>query len=132
MAEHPDWKPASYPSLSPYLVVTGATKVIDFAQAVFGATVLRRFDRPDGTIMHAELRIDDSVLMLGEAGDAYPAFPSMLHVYVADVDAAYERALAAGATALEAPRSPEGESDKRGMVTDPCGNSWAISTQMAG
>lgn len=132
MAEHQDWKPASYTSVSPYLVVSGAQRVIDFVQAVFGATVLRRFDRPDGSIVHAEVRIDDSVVMLGEAGDGYAPIPSMLHVYVADVDRAFERAIAAGATVVEAPRAHEGEPDKRGMVTDPCGNSWAISTQMAG
>ena len=132
MAEHENWKPASYTSLSPYLVVSGAQKVIDFARAVFGSTVLRRYDRPDGAIMHAELRIDDSVLMLSDAADGYPAVPSMLHVYVSDVDRVFEQAVAAGATVVDAPRSHAGESDKRGMVADPCGNTWVLSTQMPG
>lgn len=132
MALHQDWKPASYTSLSPYLVVAGASKLIAFTQAVFGATVLRRFAGPDGSIMHAEVRIDDSVLMLGEAGEGYPPFASMLHVYVADVDDAFERAVSAGATVVETPRTREGETDKRGMVKDPCGNTWAISAQMPG
>ncbi len=131
MAQHQKWKPASYPSLSPYLVVSGAQKMIDFAQAAFGATELRRFERPDGAIMHAELRIDDSVLMLSDAADGYPPIPSMVHLYVSDVDGVFERAVSAGATAVDAPRKHEGESDKRGMVADPCGNTWVFSTQMA-
>ena len=132
MAAPQNWKPASYTSVSPYLVVAGAETLIDFMQAVFGATVLRRFDRPDGSITHAEVRIDDSVVMLGEAGDEYPPVPSTVHVYVADVDEAFERAIAAGGKEVQAPRVHEGESDKRGMVTDPCGNTWAISTQLPG
>lgn len=130
MTQYQNWKPAAYTSLAPYLVVSGAQKVIDFAQAVFGATEIRRYDRPDGTIMHAEVRIDDSVLMLSDAAEGYPAFPSMVHVYVSDVDGVFEKAIAAGASEVEAPRTHEGESDKRGMVTDPCGNTWVLSTQM--
>jgi len=79
----------------------------------------------------AELRIDDSVLMLSDATEGYPAIPSMVHLYVPDVDRVFEKALAAGASELEAPRTHEGESDKRGMVSDPCGTTWVLSTQMA-
>ena len=129
MAQHQKWKPVAYPSLSPYLVVSGAQKLIDFALAAFGATELRRYDRPDGAIDHAEVRIDDSVLMLSDAADGYPPVPSMVHLYVSDVDRAFEKALAAGASEVEAPRTHEGESDKRGMVADPCGNTWVLSTQ---
>ena len=96
---------------------------------MFGAKEIRRYDRPDGAIMHAEMRIDDSVLMLSDATEGSPAFPSMVHVYVSDVDQVFEKALTAGASEVEAPRIHEGESDKRGMVTDPCGNTWVLSTQ---
>lgn len=123
------WKPDGYSSCSPYLVVRGAQKVIDFAKAVFGATELRRYELPDGSIMHAEFRIDDTVIMLGDASDKFPPIPSVLHVYVQDVDRVYTAALAAGATALEAPRTREGDPDKRGSVQDPCGNRWTIATQ---
>ncbi len=132
MTQYQNWKPAAYTSVSPYLVVSGAQKVIDFVQDVFGAKEIRRYDRPDGAIQHAEVRIDDSVLMLRDATDGSPAFPSMVHVYVADVDQVFEKALAAGASEVEAPRTHEGESDKRGMVADPCGNTWVLSTQMPG
>jgi len=127
-----NWKPAAYNSLSPYLVVSGAQKVIDFVQAVFGAKEVRRYDRPDGAIEHAEVRIDDSVLMLSDATEGYPAFPSMVHLYVSDVDQVFEKALAAGASEVESPRIHEGESDKRGMVMDPLGNTWVLSTQKPG
>ncbi len=130
MTQYQNWKPAAYTSVSPYLVVSGAQEVIDFVKAVFGAKEVRRYDRPDGAIMHAEVRIDDSVLMLSDAAEGHPPFPSMVHVYVADVDEVFEKALAAGATEVDAPRRHDGESDKRGMVTDPCGNTWVLSTQM--
>jgi PhnB protein len=126
---HKSWKPQSYSSVSPYLVVAGAQKVIDFAKATFGATELRRYDLPDGSIMHAEIRIDDTVIMVGDGGPEFPPFPSLIHVYVEDVDRVYARALAAGATSVEAPKTRDGDPDKRGSVKDPCGNTWAISTQ---
>jgi uncharacterized glyoxalase superfamily protein PhnB len=130
MKDQKSWKPRDYSSVSPYLVVAGAQKVIDFAKAVFGATELRRYDMPDGSIMHAEVRIDDTVIMLGDGGQEFPPFTSLIHVYVDDVDRVYQRALQAGAIAVEKPQMREGDPDKRGSVKDPCGNTWAIATQL--
>jgi PhnB protein len=130
MADIKNWKPRSYSSVSPYLVVAGAQKVIDFAKEVFGAVELRRYELPDGSIMHAEIRIDDTVVMLGDGGPEFPPFAALIHVYVDDVDRIYARALEAGATSLEAPRTRDGDPDKRGSVKDPCGNTWAIATQL--
>lgn len=124
-------KPEGYPSVSPYLVVEGAQRVIDFLERAFGATALRRYDRPDGSIMHAEVRIDDSVVMIADAGGAWPAYPSSLHVYVPDADATYRRALEAGGTSIQEPQQKEGDPDRRGGVKDPGGNSWWMSTQVA-
>jgi len=124
-------KPAGYSTVSVYLVAQGAQAVIDFLKNTFDATQLRRFDTPDGKIMHAEVRIDDTVIMVADAGGTYPAFPSWLHVYVNDVDKTYQRALAAGGTALQEPVRKEGDPDKRGGVKDPAGNTWWIATQMA-
>jgi uncharacterized glyoxalase superfamily protein PhnB len=124
------WKPTDYTSVSPYLMLRDAQDVIDFLTQVFGATALRRFDMPDGTVMHAELRIDDSVIMLADSSDAYPAFPVWLHVYVRDVDATYRRALELGAESVQEPRQREGDPDRRGGVKDPAGNTWWISTQL--
>jgi PhnB protein len=87
------WKPKGYLSLSPYIMVAGAQRLVDFLKRAFGATELRRYDMPDGTIMHAELRIDDTVVMLADAGGKWPAFPVWLHLYVPDVEATYRRVL---------------------------------------
>ena len=128
----PSWKPDGYPTVSPYLVVGGAgvTAVLAFVRDVFGGVPLRRHDRPDGSVMHAEVRIGDSVLMLGDATAEWPAVPASLHVYVEDVDAVYARALAAGGAALQAPERTGDDPDRRGGVTDPAGNSWWIATQV--
>ena len=123
------WKPERYSSVSPYIMVAGAQRMIDFSKRAFGATELRRYDMPDGSIMHAEVRIDDSVIMLADAGGTWPAFPIWLHVYVADVDAVYRNALAAGGVSVQEPQQREGDPDRRGGVKDPAGNTWWISTQ---
>jgi PhnB protein len=125
------WKPDGYPSLSPYLVVGDgrAAAVLDFLRDVFGGTPLRRFDRPDGTVMHAEMRVHDSVVMLADATDQWRAVPASLHVYVEDVDAVYARALAAGGDPLQEPSRKPDDPDRRGGFVDPAGNSWWIATQ---
>jgi PhnB protein len=124
-------KPQGYTSLSPYLVVHGAQKVIDFLKQTFDATELRRYDMPDGSIMHAEVRVDDTVVMIADGGGEWPPFPSWLHVYVADVDATYARALKARGVSVQAPERKEGDPDRRGGVKDPGGNTWWIATQVA-
>jgi uncharacterized glyoxalase superfamily protein PhnB len=124
------YKPKAYNTVSPYLIVAGAQRVIDFLTQTFGATDLRRYDMPDGTIMHAEVRIDDTVVMMGDGGPEWPPFSSFLHVYVPDVDATYRRALAAGGVSVQEPVQKQGEPDKRGGVKDPGGNTWWISTQV--
>lgn len=128
MAEN--YKPEGYTSVSPYLVADGAQRVIDFLAAAFDARPLRRYDMPDGTIMHAEVRIQDSVVMIGDGGDAFPPFPAFVHVYVPDVDEAYRRAIEAGGSSVEEPTHKEGDPDRRGGVKDPAGNTWWISTMV--
>lgn len=123
-------RPDGYPAVSAYLVVRGAQAVIDFATRTFGAVTLRRFDQPTGTISHAEIRIEDSVVMIGEAGGQWPAIPTFLHVYVDDVERTYRRALDAGGVSVQAPMQKPGDPDKRGGVQDPGGNTWWISTQV--
>lgn len=122
------FKPAGYTSLSPYLITNRATEVVEFLKRAFDGTELRRFDNPDGTIMHAEVRIDDSVVMLGSAGEHWPAVPTHLHVYVPDVDATYRRAVAAGGESVQEPQR-KNDPDRRGGVKDPGGNTWWIATQ---
>ena len=122
-----DWKPAGYTSVSPYLTVDGAQKLIDLLKEVFGAQELRRFDA-DGRVRHAEVRIGDSVVMLTDAMPDWPAMPVNLHVYVEDVDAVYARGLAAGGIPVQEPVQ-RGDPDKRGGFGDPLGNTWWVATQ---
>jgi len=127
----PPYKPSGFPSVSAYVMASDARAVIEFVTKVFGATPERRFDGPDGRIMHAEMRIEDSVVMLADANAQWPAVPSWLHIYVPDVDAVYQRALEAGGTSVQAPKQREGDPDRRGGVADACGNQWWISTQLS-
>lgn len=123
------FKPSGYNSVSPYLVVNGAQKMIDLLQQVFNAEQLRKYDGPDGKVMHTELRIDDSVIMLADATEAWGQNQSLIHVYLPDVDAVYQRALVAGCDAIEPPKEREGDPDRRGSFRDFAGNVWSVSTQ---
>jgi PhnB protein len=119
--------PSVYHSVTPYLTVQGVEQLIDFLKQVFDAQERERITRPDGTIGHAEVRIDGSVVMLSEASDDWKPMPSALYVYVPDTDATYQRALQAGATSLMEP-ADQFYGDRNAGVRDPSGNHWWIST----
>jgi PhnB protein len=121
--------PEGYHSVTPYLVVTGASKLIDFMKQAFGAQEIHRMAAPDGTIMHAEVKIGDSHIMVGEAGGPNPAMPTMLYLYVTDTDATYKRALAAGATSEMEPKN-QFYGDRNAGVKDASGNRWYIATHV--
>lgn len=123
----PASQPADHSTVSAYVMARGARDLMDFLDTVFGATTLMAIDREDGSLMHASLRIGDSVVMIAEATIDYPAFPVWLHVYVDDVDATHAKALTKGATAVESP-SEKGDGDRRGGFRDACGNTWWIAT----
>lgn len=126
----PPFKPDGYSTVSPYLVVDGAEATIRFLKQVFGAVELRRFPDAAGRLMHAEVRIDDTVVMLADpAPPDWPPVPSHVHVYVQDVDATYRRALDAGAASVQEPTRKEDE-DKRGGVKDAGGTTWWIATRV--
>lgn len=127
------WKPMSYPSVSPYLICQDAEKLIGFIEDVFHGVVQRRFERPDGSLMHAEVRIDDSIVMIGGGATETTSAPAHLHVYVPDARAVFARAIAAGAEGIREPAQADGDDDIRGGVRDPwCGVTWWIATQCAG
>lgn len=124
-----DWKPDSYPSVSPYLICRNAEEVIMFLEAAFDGILLRRFDRPDGSLKHAEVRIDDSVVMIGGGATEAVSAPAHVHLYVKDAQSAFARAIEAGATVVQIPaRKNEGD-DLRGGVKDASGTIWWIATQ---
>lgn len=129
MTRDSQYKPTGYTSLSPYLIVDGAERTIDFLRTVFGAVDLRRISSEDGGLRHAEVRIDDTVLMLADSMEGWPPVPTHVHVYVPDVDAAYARALEAGAESVQEPMQKE-DPDKRGGVKDAGGTTWWISTML--
>lgn len=124
------FKPSGYNSVSPYFIVNGAQRLIDLLKNIFNATELRRYDMPDGTIMHAEIQIDDSVIMLGDSSDKYPPVQIVIHVYVPDVDKTFEKAIEAGCEILEKPKQQENDPDRRGTFKDFAGNIWSIGTQL--
>jgi PhnB protein len=125
----PKFKPESYSTVSPYLIVSDAARTIKFLEEVFGAAVLRRFPDAEGRLMHAEVRIGDTVLMLADSAPEWPPVPSYVHVYVEDVDATYLHALQVGATSVQEPVQKD-DDDKRGGVKDAGGTTWWIATQV--
>jgi PhnB protein len=124
-----DFKPADYTSVSPYLVVRGADETIAFLTKVFGAVELRRFSDERGSVVHAEVRIQDTVLMLADGNDSWPPVEAHVHVYVPDVGATYRDALAAGGTSVQEPVKKD-DPDRRGGVKDPGGTTWWIATKV--
>ena len=120
--------PEGHPTVSPYIVSPGVAKIIDFAKQVFNAQEIYASRRPDGSVMHAEIKIGDSVVMLGEAQEG-KKFPAMLHIYTEDVDAVYRRAMQAGAKSIREPADqPYG--DRSGGVEDEFGNQWWMATHI--
>lgn len=121
--------PEGYHAVTPYLAVHGAAKLLEFLKRAFDATEIERMNGPDGAIQHAEVRIADSVVMMGEARAPRKPMPAMLYLYVKDADAMYKRALEAGATSvMEVTNQFYG--DRSGAVQDPAGNEWWIATHV--
>lgn len=129
--------PEGMHTVTPHLVCRGAAAAIEFYEAAFGAVELGRVPAPDGKLMHALIRIGDSPLMLvdefPEMGNTSPmslsGSPVSLHVYVEDVDAAFERAVAAGATVVM-PVADMFWGDRYGALRDPFGHQWSIATHL--
>jgi len=122
-------KPDGYSTVSPYLIVDGAERTIEFLKRVFGAVELRRFPGGPGKVHHAEVRIDDTVVMLADPPPGSGPVSAHVHVYIPDVDVAYRRALEAGAVSIQEPVKKE-DPDRRGGVRDPGGTTWWIATRV--
>ncbi len=126
----PKWTPAEYSTVSPYLVVNGAAATIEFLKRAFDATEKARHSDDSGLVRHGEVRIGECVVMVSDP--VPPDWPSMtahVHLYVPDVDAAYRRALEAGATSVQAPQKKD-DADRRGGVRDAGGTTWWIATRV--
>jgi uncharacterized glyoxalase superfamily protein PhnB len=121
--------PDGYRTVTPYLVVPGVARLIEFLKQSFDAEEIHRFPGPGGRVMHAEVRIGDSIVMMGEPSGEVQPIPAMLHLYVPDADAAYHRALKAGATSVREP-ADQFYGDRSAGVRDPCGNQWWVATHI--
>ena len=121
--------PDGYHTVTPYLTVDDPAVVIDFLKKALEASVT--FSMPDqkGNISHAEVKVGDSMLMLGKAHDEWKSRPGNFYIYVPDVDAVYKKALEAGGKSLSEP-ADQFYGDRHGGVTDPQGNNWWIATHI--
>ena len=135
----PNAIPDSYRRITPCLTVAGAAKAMEFYAAVFGATERMRFPGPDGTIVHAEMQIGDSVVMVEDEdprrgtkappSGGLPGYPAYLFIYVEDVDAVIARAVELGAT-LHRPAQDQFYGDRDGYIIDPFGHGWAVASHV--
>lgn len=121
--------PKGFHSITPMMTVRGAATLIDFLKEAFRAREIMRMKWPDGKIMHAELRLGDSALMLCDATETWQPTQSELYLYVDDVDEAHRRALDAGATSVMEP-ADQFYGDRLGVVIDQSGNRWSIATHI--
>ena len=121
--------PDGFRTITPYVMVERVGKLIEFLKQAVGAEVKHISLAPDGLVMHATLQVGDSMLMLADARPQWPARPTGFYVYVPNVDELYERAMAAGATSINAPRN-EFYGDRMAGITDPSGNMWWFATHV--
>jgi PhnB protein len=129
--------PQGYHSVTPYMTVRDAKAALAFYAEAFGAEKTMQLDMPDGTIAHAEMRIGDSIVMLSEENEAWGTkgpltlggSPMFLMLYVADVDAAFARAIAAGASEVR-PVADQFYGDRSGTLKDPFGHQWTLATHV--
>ena len=120
--------PDGYHTVTPYLVVQGVDELIAFLKQAFDAVETERLAGPDGKVGHGEVRIGDSVVMMGEASGEWKPMPGMIYLYVNDTDATYKRALDAGATSVMEP-ADQFYGDRNAGVKDAAGNMWWIATR---
>lgn len=121
--------PEGYRTITPYLRVSDAQGLISFIEQAFGGRAKERSVGPDGKVSHAAMWIGDSILMLGQASPAAPPIPSMLYLYVPDVDSVFGAAQAAGARVVRE-LATQAYGDRNGGLEDPFGNQWWVATHV--
>jgi PhnB protein len=121
--------PTGYHTVTPYLTIQNVPALIDFLKKAFDAKEAHHMAGPDGKVMHADVMVGDSHIMLGEARGEWKPMPTSLYLYVNDVDATYKRAVSAGAKSLREPTN-EFYGDRSAGVTDPSGMMWWIATHI--
>jgi PhnB protein len=121
--------PDGYHTVTPYLTVPDVRKLLEFVRQAFDAQVTFQMPGPGGDVAHAEFRIGNSMVMCGAARGEWPAMPATLYLYVPDVDAVFQKAVAAGAEVVR-PLADQFYGDRSGGVKDPCGNQWWVATHI--
>lgn len=121
--------PEGYHTVTPYLTVANAAKLIDFLQQAFNATLKYEMKDDSGNVRHAEMQIGDSMVMIGQARDQWVPKPANFYLYVPDCDALYHSAIAAGGKSVQEPAT-QYYGDRHGGVDDPQGNTWWIATHV--
>jgi PhnB protein len=122
--------PAGFHTITPYFAIKDAAKAIEFYQKAFGATLLLRVANPNGSISHAEIKIGNSMVMIGENSEAQTNSPISMFLYVEDVQAFAERAVAAGATWVLPLKKHDHEGDLRGGIKDPFSVTWWVASHV--
>ena len=121
--------PEEYHTVTPYMIIKDVSGQLDFLEKAFNAKVTTRMEAPESGIMHAEVKIGDSTVMMGQADENYPPMPAMLYLYVVNVDDVYQQALKAGAATVQEPED-QFYGDRTANVRDPFGNLWGIATHV--
>ncbi len=137
MSDKPQAIPSGFHTLTPHMIVRNAEQAIEFYQKAFGAQLLGKMLTPNGKVMHALLKVGDSMLMLNDEFPEWGALSPLssggsgvtLHVYLENVDAAFAQAVAAGAT-VKMPVMDQFWGDRYGIVTDPYGHQWSLATHV--
>jgi PhnB protein len=125
----PHYMPEGFHAVTPYFVVADGAAFLSFLQHAFEGREISTYRGPDGRIMHAEVRVGDSIVEFGEAGGPWGPMRLNLHIYVPDTDAAYRSAMAAGGKSLREPQD-EAYGERSAGVEDPAGNIWWIATRI--
>jgi uncharacterized glyoxalase superfamily protein PhnB len=121
--------PDGFHTVTPYLLVSDAARLIEFVKQAFGAEEVHRSARPDGQVLHAQVRVGDSAVMMGTVSGEWQPMAGSLYLYVPDTDATYRRALQAGGTSVMEP-ADQFYGDRNAGVKDPLGNVWWIATHI--
>ena len=125
-----DWLRPGYSTVTPYLLVEGAAELVEFLEDAFDAEILTRRDRPDGTLLHAEVRVAECMIVVGESFDEDGPMVAALYLHVGDCDEVFAAALDAGATIAVEPVTDRTLGERHAAVTDPTGNVWWITTHL--
>lgn len=124
------WKRPDLGSVIPYLITEDPEELLDFLEDAFDGEVINRHERPDGTVIHAEVRLGDGMVIVAEPTGEFEAAPATIHLYVPDCDDAFAAALDAGAVIVVEPINHPEAQERYGGVVDPAGNLWWIATRL--